>query len=122
MRLFNATNERSPDGSDDVMHHTRRKGGKSLALRVGHRVESDPLFEFQDELPGSPPAALSLVDALVVQEHALQGLGGGRRLLGAGVLGHFLHQDVVARVGMREDAAGILGFGQSLARQTERRE
>lgn len=71
------------------------------------------LFEFKNELPRSSPAALSLKDALLVEQHPLQGLR-RRRLLGAAVLGHLLHQDVVARVGVGQDAAGILGLGQSL--------
>ena len=85
------------------------KVSKSLSLEIGHHFLSYLLFEFKNELSRSSPAALSLVHTLVVQQHPLQGLGGGG-LLGAGVLGHFLHQDVVTRVGIGEDAVGILGL------------
>ncbi|KAK0154528.1 hypothetical protein N1851_003369 [Merluccius polli] len=71
------------------------------------------LLEFEDELSCPPPPALGLIDTLVVQQDSLKRLR-GQRLLGAGVLGHLLHQDVVGRVGVRQDAQGVLGFGQSL--------
>lgn len=80
----------------------------------GWHVQSYLLFEFKYELPRAPPAALSLIHTLVVQQHPLQRLGRGG-LFRAGVLGHLLHQDVVARVGVGQDAVGILGLGQSLA-------
>lgn len=62
-------------------------------------VQSYLLFEFKNELPGASPAALSLKHTLLVQQHPLQGLGRGG-LLSADLLGHFLHQDVVARIGV----------------------
>lgn len=88
-------------------------------LEIHGNVQSYLLFEFKNELPRSSPAALSLKDALLVEQHPLQGLR-RRRLLGAAVLGHLLHQDVVARVGVGQDAAGILGLGQSLGRTRTR--
>lgn len=78
-------------------------------------VQSYLLFELKNELPRSSPAALSLKDTLLVQQHPLQGLR-RRRLLGRAVLGHLLHQDIVTGVGVGQDAVGILGLGQSLGR------
>lgn len=69
-------------------------------MQISHHVESYLLFEFKNELSRATPAALSLIDTLVIQQHPLQGLGVGG-LLGAGVLGHFLHQDVVTWIGVR---------------------
>lgn len=84
-------------------------------LEIHGNVQSYLLLQFKNELPRSSPAALSLKDALLVKQHPLQGLR-CRRLLGGDVLCHLLHQDVVARVGVGQDAAGILGLGQSLGR------
>lgn len=58
------------------------------------------LFEFKNELSRAPPAALSLIDTLVIQQHPLKGFSGGG-LFRANILGHFLHQDVVTRIGIR---------------------
>lgn len=84
-------------------------------LEIHSNVQSYLLFEFKNKLPRPSPAALSLKDALLVEQDPLQGLR-RRGLLGAGLLGHLLHQDVVARVGVGQDAVGILGLGQSLGR------
>ena len=91
------------------------------SLESGGPVQSYLLFEFEDEASGSSPATLRLEDALVVQEDALQRLG-GRGLLRARVLGHLLHQDVVTRVGLGEDAVGVLGLRQRLNRRRETEE
>lgn len=82
---------------------------KSLISSSGKPTGSYLLFQFQNELPRAPPAALGLVDAFVIQQHPLRRLGGGG-LLRAHIFGHFLHQDVVAWIGVGEDAVGILGL------------
>lgn len=103
------------DAQDEQKYIFLKNHRKVSVLEIHSNVQSYLLFKFKNELPRPSPAALSLKDALLVQQDPLQGLR-RRGLLGAGLLGHLLHQDVVARVGVGQDAVGILGLGQSLGR------
>ena len=63
-----------------------------------HLINLDLVLEAEDELPGPPPPALSLLHTLMVTKDTLTG-GFERKPAPSRLSGHLFHQDIVTRVG-----------------------